>query len=739
MAQPAVAAIAPLAHSILQSIKQAKIVELANAYEKYGSHIDELNASRSETRKAVPASRKACIDVELLRSLVQMQVFGTEVMNLRDVTEEHVMDFLKKRTAGNKASLGQRVERALALVSMVPDEADPEGTALQFFANIHKELRRHGAECCIQDSGKEVIRQVMEKLQPECVRQRITREYPFWSSEKREDFRAFQKAVIDVAVVTAPDWPKHNDKKRPGGRSEVPALKKGKLDPSAAGTRASGSRFPGCSEAQWTKKCLNPDCKEKHPVRSCPITPKEKADELLRTLNEKKGSGGHKAAHAAKRTGAQGKCAVEICGLPAKAIPDTGSDHTIIGLELLDRIQIDGEQYVSKVILSEPERFLTAKTSVYLTAVATCFIDVKLDLICGPLMLRKVSAYVVSDHMEEVILGRDLLLKLGFDPESALERLAATTPVVDCSVESADGKSADDFPYPDSARKHGEPERSSSEVTEARLSRIVYRRTSDDSVELPADLAEQFGEDSRDEIRRAMEFLVTQAKEQGLSEAGCGAMRRILMEYENVFSIRLGRHGPAKVDPYSIRLKEMAKPVKCTQRRYAEPQRNFLQETIRKLEAIGAVVKTARSRWASPALAVPKPGAEGFRFTVDCSAVNRQTVAVTSAIPHVGAMLQRVEGSNCYASMDLVQAYWQIPLAEETREILSIQTPCGVYSPTRLLQGSTDAGNHFQAVTSDAFAPLEDNLLQYMDDFLLHASYETGLLDALRKFLEICC
>ena len=70
--------------------------------------------------------------------------------------------------------------------------------------------------------------------------------------------------------------------------------------------------------------------------------------------------------------------------------------------------------------------------------------------------------------------------------------------------------------------------------------------------------------------------------------------------------------------------------------------------------------------------------------------------------------------------------------------MLSIQTPLGVYSSTRVLQGGTDAGNHFQAVTADTFAERVQKLLQWIDDFVLYAKTEVELLDNILEFLKVC-
>jgi RNase H-like domain found in reverse transcriptase/Reverse transcriptase (RNA-dependent DNA polymerase) len=111
---------------------------------------------------------------------------------------------------------------------------------------------------------------------------------------------------------------------------------------------------------------------------------------------------------------------------------------------------------------------------------------------------------------------------------------------------------------------------------------------------------------------------------------------------------------------------------------------------------------------------------------------------MAAAMPNLEGMLQAVEGSSYYAKVDLCHAYWQLPLAKESQEYMSIQTPLGVHTPTRTLQGSTDAGNNFQASTSDVFRTMHDHLLQWIDDFVLNATTEQGLLDLLEEYFIIC-
>lgn len=69
---------------------------------------------------------------------------------------------------------------------------------------------------------------------------------------------------------------------------------------------------------------------------------------------------------------------------------------------------------------------------------------------------------------------------------------------------------------------------------------------------------------------------------------------------------------------------------------------------------------------------------------------------------------------------------------------MSIKTQNGVFTLTSILKGSVHAGNLCQAVTSLAFSELQTNLLQFLDDFLLHSRNEEALLVIIERFLKIC-
>jgi hypothetical protein len=107
-------------------------------------------------------------------------------------------------------------------------------------------------------------------------------------------------------------------------------------------------------------------------------------------------------------------------------------------------------------------------------------------------------------------------------------------------------------------------------------------------------------------------------------------------------------------------------------------------------------------------------------------------------MPYVESEVSRLHGSNYFATFDLSHGYWQLPLAVESQECQSFITPDGVYSPTRVLHGTTNAVTHMQSVLQEVLLPLAEHLLAWLDDLLLHASSIENLFGYLRTFFGLC-
>ena len=174
-------------------------------------------------------------------------------------------------------------------------------------------------------------------------------------------------------------------------------------------------------------------------------------------------------------------------------------------------------------------------------------------------------------------------------------------------------------------------------------------------------------------------------------------MRSLVAEYEDTFRTKLGGDSAADVPPMKIILKQDAVPIRVRVRKYSPPQAVFLRSKVDELLQLGLVKRNATSRWACAPLIVPKPGPEAFRFTVDLRPVNAQTEPQAWPMPNMEAAMSELTGDTCFATMGLCHGYWQMPLDTDSQECQSFITPDGVFTPTRVLHGQTNATAHFQA------------------------------------------
>ena len=159
-----------------------------------------------------------------------------------------------------------------------------------------------------------------------------------------------------------------------------------------------------------------------------------------------------------------------------------------------------------------------------------------------------------------------------------------------------------------------------------------------------------------------------------LSVWGGARLREILDRHWNVF--RRGPRGypPALVESLTVTFKPEAKVVKTRGRVYSQIKTAWMATCIGTLAALGLVVHNLQAMWASTTMAAPKKG--GFCLVSDYRAVNKQIEKVPGVMPNQEAKMADLRGA-----IDMLQGYWQIPLAAEAQEVFTIVTPEDLFTP----------------------------------------------------------
>ncbi|GMF57839.1 unnamed protein product [Phytophthora fragariaefolia] len=127
------------------------------------------------------------------------------------------------------------------------------------------------------------------------------------------------------------------------------------------------------------------------------------------------------------------------------------------------------------------------------------------------------------------------------------------------------------------------------------------------------------------------------------------------------------------------------------------------------------------------------------RMTINTRSVNERTEPMPWLMPVLEVVVGELEGSKVFFVLDWFWGYWQLPLHPDSQELYSFVTHRGIYTPTRVPMGATDAVAYCQGVVEEIFGDLLGvSVLAWQDDILGFAEDEDALLDVLDTVLECC-
>ena len=98
----------------------------------------------------------------------------------------------------------------------------------------------------------------------------------------------------------------------------------------------------------------------------------------------------------------------------------------------------------------------------------------------------------------------------------------------------------------------------------------------------------------------------------------------------------------------------------------------------------------------------------------DYKTVNEQVEKSPGVMLNQAADMVDLLGGRFFGKLDLLQGYWQMPLAAEARETFTITTPLGVFTPTRVPRGVLNATAYFQGVMTELLVGIKCKI--WVDD-----------------------
>ena len=188
-----------------------------------------------------------------------------------------------------------------------------------------------------------------------------------------------------------------------------------------------------------------------------------------------------------------------------------------------------------------------------------------------------------------------------------------------------------------------------------------------------------------------------------------------------VFRGDLEEGGLCRVPPMRINLRENFEPsVVKGVRRYAPKVQAALEEEIARQLRLKVIEECDDPPMQEVVMVRKEDAVSGFRFTLDARSVNAGMVVEPCNPPPIADVLRSMAGCRYLARLDLASAYWQFPLAEESRYLSAFRVGQRAYRYRVVYMGGMGASHHVQRSVQSVLKKHIGSAVQvYIDDVVV--------------------
>ncbi|XP_058810507.1 uncharacterized protein K02A2.6-like [Phymastichus coffea] len=210
----------------------------------------------------------------------------------------------------------------------------------------------------------------------------------------------------------------------------------------------------------------------------------------------------------------------------------------------------------------------------------------------------------------------------------------------------------------------------------------------------------------------------------------------IVKEFGNVFNDELGTYNKRT---FKLELKPNAVPKFCKPHPVPYALREKVEMEIDRLIKSGVAEKVESSEWATPRVPILKSNGQvricgNYKITV-----NRYLIVNRHPIPRTQDLLAMLKGGTIFTKLDLMNAYQQFLLDEESQKLTTINTHKGLLKYKRLVFGVAIAPGIFQGEIEEMLKGIP-GVLKFFDDILIIGKnvqeYDTRLREVLLRFSD---
>ncbi|XP_029675867.1 uncharacterized protein LOC115243212 [Formica exsecta] len=164
-------------------------------------------------------------------------------------------------------------------------------------------------------------------------------------------------------------------------------------------------------------------------------------------------------------------------------------------------------------------------------------------------------------------------------------------------------------------------------------------------------------------------------------------------------------------------------PAASTPRRLSPEKLKFPRDEFNTMMEQG-ICRPSSSSWATPLHMVPKGGSNSWRLCGDYRALNAATILDRYPLPHIQDFTADLHEKNIFSKIDLVKAYYQVPVAKEDIPKTAVTTSFGLFKFLVMPFGLRNTAQTFQHLMNSILSGL-DFCFCYLDDILVASSNES--------------
>lgn len=193
----------------------------------------------------------------------------------------------------------------------------------------------------------------------------------------------------------------------------------------------------------------------------------------------------------------------------------------------------------------------------------------------------------------------------------------------------------------------------------------------------------------------------------------------LLKEFPN-----LTRPSPIRGPPRTVvqhHIFTSGNPVTSKARRLPPEKYTAVKQHFQELINEG-ICRPSNSPWSSPLHVVIKKDGS-LRPCGDYRRLNSQTIPDRYPVPNLMNFTTQLHGKKVFSTLDVVRAFYHIPVAEEDIKKTAVITPFGLIEYVRMCFGLRNAAQTFQRFSDEIMRDL-DYVFPYLDDFFIASKDE---------------